>query len=194
MFIIPPEDGTMPDAEPRNKAQMMDRTTARWDELQALLGALTPDQWEQPLGDGWSAKAHLAHLEAWERSLILLLSGGQRDSEMNVDSALWATEGGMDKVNAILARRAEARPLESVLQLSEGTHTEIVRILDAMSDEDLAKPYSHYQPDDPPYNASPVYGWIQRQHVGALRGAHRLAPRGPRVAPITGSRPTLSAR
>jgi hypothetical protein len=166
----------MPDAEPRSKAQMMDRTTARWDELQALLGALTPDQWEQPLGDGWSAKAHLAHLEAWERSLILLLSGGQRDSAMDVDSALWATEGGMDKVNAILTARAEARPLDAVRAASDVTHAEIVGILEGMSDEDLAKPYSHYQPNDPPYNASPVYGWVNgntwghyEEHIGWLR-------------------------
>jgi hypothetical protein len=166
----------MAGAEPRNKAQMMDRITSRWDELQALLASLTPSQWGQPLGDGWSAKAHVAHLEAWERSLILLLSGGRRDSAMNVDSALWATEGGMDKVNAILARRAEARPLESVLQLSNDTHAEIVRILEGMSDDDLAKPYSHYQPDDPPNNANPVYGWVNgntwghyEEHIGWLR-------------------------
>ena len=33
-------------------------------------------------------------------------------------------------------------------------------LLGAMTDDDLARPYSHFQPDDPPYNPEPVIGWI----------------------------------
>jgi hypothetical protein len=29
-----------------------------------------------------------------------------------------------------------------------------------MTDEDLQRPYSHYQPNDPPHNPAPVLGWI----------------------------------
>ena len=44
-----------------------------------------------------------------------------------------------------------------------------------MSDDDLALPYSHYQPNDPPYNAEPVAGWVAgntsehyEEHIGWL--------------------------
>jgi hypothetical protein len=47
-----------------------------------------------------------------------------------------------------------------------------------MSDEDLKRPYSHFQPDDPPYNPSPVWPWIvgntfehYAEHMEIIRGA-----------------------
>jgi hypothetical protein len=47
-----------------------------------------------------------------------------------------------------------------------------------MSDEDLLRPYSHFQPNDPPFNPNPVWPWIvgntfghYEEHIQYMRNA-----------------------
>lgn len=39
-------------------------------------------------------------------------------------------------------------------------------LIGGMSDEDLARPYSHFQPDSPPYYPNPLVGWIAGSSFG----------------------------
>ena len=52
---------------------------------------------------------------------------------------------------------------------------ELVMLLNSMTQADLEMPYSHYQPDDLPYNGNPVGGWVHgntwdhyNEHIGWL--------------------------
>lgn len=154
---------------PTGKTGLLARIDERWAVLQSLLGRLSPAQMEQALGDGWSAKVHVAHLAAWERSAIALLRKQHRGEAMGLpretwdahdrgDESNWPTTG--ERVNAALAAAAETQPLEQVLAESASTHAELLATLASMSQEDLVRPYSHYQPDDPPFNPAPVVGWV----------------------------------
>jgi hypothetical protein len=144
---------------PHSKAEMMERVHARWDELQDLLLRLGRAEFEQPLADGWSAKVHVGHIAAWERSLMALLRADDRSVAMGVDADVYRN-GGFEAANAVMAARVQSLPLDEVAADSQRVHVEVMALLESMTEADLAKPYSHYQPNDPPYNPKPVFGWV----------------------------------
>lgn len=131
----------------------------RWDELQVLLGRLSREEFERTLGDGWSAKVHVGHIAAWERSLLALLRGENRPRGMGVAPEVYRALDN-DALNALLAARTQTQPLDEVRADAERVHAEVVALLDSMSESDLERPYSHFQPNDPPYNPNPVFGWV----------------------------------
>ncbi|MBA4180094.1 MAG: hypothetical protein C0506_05840 [Anaerolinea sp.] len=175
----------MPAVEPRSKADLLRFIDERWKGLQALVSELTPEQMEQPLGDGWSAKVHLGHIAGWEQSLLALLRGQDRESAMGV--TLQPREPhDLDALNDALARRSAALPFDAVREESRRVHAEVVAVLEAMSEDDLLKPYSHYQPQAEPPERKPVYGWVNGntwghydEHIGWLRTGlgHQPPPR-----------------
>jgi hypothetical protein len=160
--------------EPTTKPELLARIDERWGTLQALLTKLAPAEQERPLGDGWSAKVHLAHLALWERSLMGLLRKQDRGEAMGVPAELWSGHD-TDAINNFVAERSLKRSLSEVTQESAQVHAELTEMLRSMPQEDLEKPYSHYQPSDPPHNPAPVVGWVHgntwdhyNEHIGWL--------------------------
>ena len=161
--------------EPRTKEALIARINECWDELQQLVSGLNSEQLEAPLGDGWSAKVHLAHLAAWETSTLALLSGDHRGDAMGVPRETWNGHG-TDAINAVIAERADLRPATEVFSESQATHIELLALLRGMSQDDLEKSYSHYQPHDMADNPAPVVGWVHgntwdhyNEHIGWLK-------------------------
>lgn len=148
----------MPDL-PTTKDALMARIRDRWDALQGVVAPLTPEQLERPLGDGWSTKVHLAHMATWERSLLGLLRKQHRGDAMNVPRDLWDGHD-TDAINAQVAVAAAGRPLGDVLAESAAVHAEVIAQLESMSQDDLGRPYSDYQPGDAAHNPNPVAGWV----------------------------------
>jgi hypothetical protein len=160
--------------EPRTKPELLALIEERWTVLQALLRRLSDAEMEQPLGDGWSAKVHLGHLAAWERSLMGLLRKENRGDAMGLPREIWDAHD-LDGTNGYLARATGVKSLETVRSESDATHAELMALLTSMTQEDLEMPYSHYQPDDKPFNGSPVGGWVHgntwdhyNEHIGWL--------------------------
>ena len=89
----------MTEEGPRNKADLMERIGISWDELMRLIGALTLEELEQPLVDGWSAKVHLGHISVWEASLLALLRGESRQAAMGAPVDAWERHD-TDAINA----------------------------------------------------------------------------------------------
>ena len=161
---------------PVAKPDILALIRARWEVLQTLVRSLSPADLEQPLGDGWSAKVHLAHIAAWEVSLAALLQKQDRAAAMGVAAAVWATDD-VDAINQAIAERAAAQPVDSVLAAANQSHTDVVALLAAMSQEDFERPYAHYQPADSEVNPAPVVGWVHGdtwehydEHIGWLEG------------------------
>lgn len=138
--------------------ELLRRIDSRWQKLQGLLGALTPADWERPLGDGWPVKVHVAHLAAWERSALGILNGASRPEAMGVPQDLWDRHN-TDEINDHLANHAMELPAASARQELDESHQAIVARLSSMTVDELLKPYSHYQPDAPQI-AEPVIGWV----------------------------------
>ena len=65
-------------------------------QLDALVERLGPNGLTIRGPDGWAVKDHLAHIAAWEQSLIGLLDGRNRLAAMGVPGA----REGTDAINA----------------------------------------------------------------------------------------------
>jgi hypothetical protein len=159
---------------PKTKVELIGRIEERWSALQTLVSALSADDLERPLGDGWSTKVHLEHISAWERSLMGLLRKQDRGAAAGLPPEIWDGHD-TDEMNAYFARLADPRPLEEILKEGRDVHDELLALLDSHSEEGLQQPYSVYQPQDSRYNAQPVAGWVNgntwehyNEHIGWL--------------------------
>jgi uncharacterized protein (TIGR03083 family) len=150
---------TADSATPRTKAGLMARIDRSRSALEAALAGATETQLATPGAGGWSVKDHLAHLATWEQSLLALLEGRPRYASIGVDRVTQET-AGVDALNALIDERNKDRPLTEVLDLFHRSHEEVLASIAPLTDVDLLRPYSHYQPDDPPFNPDPVVGWI----------------------------------
>ena len=132
------------------------RVDSAWNELSALIEKLGPDRLMAKAGDGWTVKDHVAHIGAWEHSLRGLIEGEDRLKAMGVHESL---EENTDVVNDAVFKLHEHETSAETLEYFRDSHAQLMAILDKLSDADLAKPYSHYQPSDPD-EKRPVRGWV----------------------------------
>lgn len=151
---------------PATIAELQARIEAGWAALDDAIDGLDEHQLTQPAPDGgWSIKDQLAHLGTWVRSANAILTRDSRPGAMGIAPSTWesADEGAIN--DAIIARWA-ARPAREVLAMLREAQADLRTSLNAMDDDDLALPYSAFQPDSRESDA--VCGWIAGntyQHV-----------------------------
>ncbi len=148
----------MTDTNEVTTVEMLRRIGNGWDDLQAYLKTLSEAQLTKPTdAAGWTVKDHVMHLAVWEDSINALFKGESRPGHMDIDAETW--EGGdYDKINAIVQQRYRDRSWEEVQQALRDVHQRLVQKIQSLSDGDLVRPYSYYQPDST--DDRPVYGWI----------------------------------
>jgi hypothetical protein len=148
------------------RVELMERIEAAWAELDQALIDLDAHQIAlRPATGEWSIKDHLAHLTVWMHSAAAILTGERRPEAMGVDDAVWETRDE-DRINEQIEERWAGRAPADVLAALRTAQARLRELIGAMSDEDLARAYSHFQPDDPPYNPAPVVGWIAGNTFG----------------------------
>ena len=141
-------------------SDVLGRIETSWGALQAVISDLTPTHMEE-LRDagGWSIKDQLAHVTAWEASLLALLEGrsrlaaiGLREDEFDLDD--------FEAINAALQQRAAVHPAAAVLAESRATHERLVARLTALGAEGLARPYAEFQTGAGADRDRPVRDWV----------------------------------
>lgn len=139
-------------------AELKRRMAKGWDDFQAYLATLTPEQLTQPTdAAGWTAKDHIIHLAVWEDGMTALLNHQARHEAMGLDYETFLSDD-FDGKNALIQQRHKDMPLEAVLETFSEVHGRMMAKLETMSDEELEKPYQHYAPDSP--RTQPVWHWI----------------------------------
>jgi hypothetical protein len=133
--------------EPRTVAELLARIEAGWTALNDLVGRLDEAQLTAPGAAGWSIADHLAHLAAWERSVIGLLRGQPRHAAMGIDRDTYAR--GFDAANAASQARSAGRSLAAVRAEVAATHQEVLALLAGLTDADLLRPYAHLLTHEP---------------------------------------------
>ena len=134
----------------------MARIEASWTELVALVNQVEEAGGLSRAGaDGWTVKDHLAHIAAWEDSLLALIQGHDRESAMGLSEAV----EGIDNVNEAVRKLHATDTPDEALGYFRDSHAQLVAALGKLDDADLQKPYSHYQPSDPD-EKRPVVGWV----------------------------------
>lgn len=156
-------------------AEMLRRIESGRAELDHVFAAASPPD------DAWSVKDHMAHIACWEQSALALLNGEARQGHVGIGQGHLEgldTTGINDRIFALY----HDTPEPEVRALYDQVHAALLARLRSMTDDDLKRPYSHYQPDDPPYNANPVWPWIvgntfghYEEHIKYLRA--RAEPR-----------------
>jgi uncharacterized damage-inducible protein DinB len=127
-----------------------------WNELVELVGQVQDAGGLTKVGaDGWTVKDHLAHIAAWEHSLLALIEGRDRSLGMGLPEPL----EGTDAINEAVRKLHESDTTEEALGYFRASHLQLITALEKLSDADLQKPYSHYQPGDPDEKRA-VVGWV----------------------------------
>jgi len=147
----------------------MQRIETSWRELVALVGQVQDAGGLTQVGaDGWMVKDHLAHIAAWEQSLLGLIEGRDRSLAMGLSEPLEE----LDAINEAVRQLHENDTVDEALGYFRDSHAQLVAELGKLSDADLQKPYSHYQPSDPDEKRALV-AWVggntyehYAEHVG----------------------------
>lgn len=167
-----------------SKDELLARIDASWRELTDVIDGLDTAALTAVSGDGWSVKDHLAHVATWERSAVALLRGQDRAAEIGIaDLPDDATE---EAINEAIRRQHRDEPADEVLRLLHGTHADLLAVLAPMSDADLQRPYSDYQPGvSGPNSDVPVVRWVVGNTIDHF-GEHVAWIRELRAATATG--------
>lgn len=153
------EYGTLP--LPETKAELLERMAVAYEAAEALIAAYDEDTLTKPISEaGWSAKDYLAHIMTWEGSMVALLQKKPRHEAMGLDEELF-TSSDYDASNDVLFRRHKDQSLQEVLTALRDTHSQLLALLADLTDEDLLKPYSLYQPHaEGNHINSPIIDWL----------------------------------
>ena len=135
------------------KATLIGEIGNAWSDLQSFLEPLTERQATLIRDDhGWSVKDHLTHLAAWEQSVIAFLRGRPRHEGLRIGRALYQS-GDFDQMNAAIQARHRDESFSQAMTTLQGTHRQLMSLIDGLSDEDLGKPLHHFlagaRADDP---------------------------------------------
>jgi hypothetical protein len=129
-----------------SKTELLSKIDAGWNELQSYLALLTYEQVVEPTdAAGWTAKDHLTHLAAWEDSVWAMLNYKPRAEYMGLTPEIWATED-YDVMNAVLREKYKEMTVPDLQKWFFGVHERLVDKVKAMPEEELMRPYHHYQP------------------------------------------------
>jgi len=129
----------MSDAEqpPASAQALLDLVRGEWQELQATLNSLHPDQWTRPdLDAGRSAKDLLAHVTAWERRMLEWLDASYRGLTPQ-RPAPGMTWDDLDRLNQLTFDENRDKSLEQVRQEAQAVHADVVAAIGRMDDADL---------------------------------------------------------
>jgi hypothetical protein len=164
------------ESSPQDKAQLIEYVTSAYNEVNALINSLTPEQIARKDHAGWTIRDHLAHLAQWQGGMSAALRYQPRYEAIGIDIATVQSmmPGDYDALNAKIAERTAHFTWDETRTLFRETHEDFLKVLDGLSYDDLQKPYFHYQPDSDRFD--PIMRWVNSntyehfmEHLGWVR-------------------------
>jgi hypothetical protein len=140
------------------KAELLERIEGGFRNINNYLDSLSETQLTQPTDAvGWTAKDHVIHMATWEEAVLAFLGGVALWEHMNVDREIW--KQGDDAINAVIQQRYIDMSLADVRRAFRENHQRVMNKLQSLTDEELHRPYNHYQPKSK--QDQPAFMWIQ---------------------------------
>jgi hypothetical protein len=141
------------------KAQLLQRIAVSWQALQEMLSGLDETTLKRPDPEsGWTISDHVFHLAAWERGIAYLLTRRSRYEGMGITAEQWQ-ELTMDEINEEVHRAGQKRLPAEALAIGRQSHQEMLDALADLTEADLFRDYSYYDPSGEP-DGRPIVGWI----------------------------------
>jgi hypothetical protein len=144
-----------------DKASLLEAIHRHRAELEATILPLSDDQLSAAPAGSWTICDVLAHLTAWEQSMVALLQGRPRHEGLGVNKATYDRHD-VDAINLEIYNSTHDRSVDEVMNSFRTSHLQLLDVLDGLTDEDLQQPYSHYLPDEPgEESGDPIIGWVE---------------------------------
>lgn len=149
------------------KAELLRRLDEGYKAFKQMLSAWSDEQLTKPGPEGWSVKDHLAHLAVWEAGIAALLRKENRWEAMGLPKDIVSRNLDEDELNALIHNHDHDLSLAEVRAAFENAHQQMVSAINSLTDADLVKTYSSFQPDEPgDEDGRPVWPWIVADSYG----------------------------
>lgn len=150
---------------PTNRTELLAQIDRSWTAFNAATARCPTALVEVPGPDGWSVKDQIAHVAAWERILIALLTGRSLGDAAGIDDAIFHASID-DEKNALLHARHKDRSLAAVTTGAAATHAELIAVISSLTWEEINLPYAQYQTTYLPAEDWPIWAWIRGMGYG----------------------------
>lgn len=128
------------------KQELLQSINLSWEQLTAALERLSAEQLTALKDEqGWAVKDHVAHLTAWERSVISLLQGKDRYHGLAVAERTFLSHD-YDKINDQIYQRSKNLSWVAIIKQFRSAHEELLGRIQILTDEQLQKPSRQYRP------------------------------------------------
>lgn len=112
---------------------------AAWQRLMATMTAHPPEAYTEKRDQvGWTALDHLAHLAAWERTVLYPLQGRTRHEGLGVTDEEFLLD--FDALNQIARERSPATSYDAVMADARKVHEDVVATVRAADVDTLWRP------------------------------------------------------
>src|SRR5262245_25557999 len=130
-----------------DRADILACIDCAWDDSEAVIRDIGADAMSRPGDGGWSAKDHLAHVEAWERYLLAVLERRSPSAAIGLDLATYQA-ASEDAQNELLREQTRTQPLANVLSNLRQTRQQLRAAVVSLPADDLSKPVAVIMPDE----------------------------------------------
>ena len=131
------------------KQELLAAIDHNWSALNNALAQLSPTTMTTVRDDhDWTVKDHLIHLYYWERGVLYFLQGRPRHEGLDVAEEIYLSDD-TDLINEAIFQKQRSLPLDGALAQLRVLQSELLAVLDPLTDADLQKRYRHYLPDEP---------------------------------------------
>jgi hypothetical protein len=158
----------MPEEIKVEKAELLRRIQAGYEQLEALLAPLSEAQMTDPTVNGpWSVKDNIAHLTVWQNYLRDQLEGILTNTQ---PPEFMPGFSGEDEINAHIFQQEKDRSAADVLAGFRASYQQVIAVLQQMSDEALNAPSPWSTGDNPlwPFIVGNTYGHYE-EHGDNIR-------------------------
>ena len=153
-----------------SKADLLREIEGAWAKLNEALDRLTPEQMTEIRDpEGWGVKDHLVHIAAWERSVVVFMQGRPRHEGLEIDEHIYRS-GDDDVINAAIQEKRKDVSLPEALAEFREVHSQLLGLIEPMSDDDMYKANSDFQPEDTgERDERPIVGMIYSNTANHFR-------------------------
>ena len=141
----------MTDHRVTTKSELLAHIERDWTALHAELAQLSAVAMTTKDDQGWTVKDHIVHLMVWENSAVFFLQSKPRHIALGVSEAVYLKDSE-DDINAAIFQNHQEMLLTDALAQFREIHSQLMTLLQLLTDADLQKPYSHYLPNEPSEN------------------------------------------